>query len=101
GEAREKGLYDDAREYSFADLKGDLDSISALAGAPRLGGGGPGGVGARARGRPALGAGRAAVAARRASRAFFPRQRGNRRRRPACPAHGRKGEGAPGRFSRG
>src|SRR6266568_400283 len=32
GEAREKGLYDGAREYSFADLKGDLDSIGALAG---------------------------------------------------------------------
>jgi len=32
GEAREKGLYDDAREYVFADLKGDLDAIGALAG---------------------------------------------------------------------
>src|SRR6266571_2465583 len=32
GEVREKGLYDSAREYSFADLKGDLDSIGALAG---------------------------------------------------------------------
>ncbi len=32
GEAREKGLYDSAREYSSADLKGDLDSIGALAG---------------------------------------------------------------------
>ena len=31
GEAREKGLYDAAREFSFSDLKGDLDSISALA----------------------------------------------------------------------
>src|SRR5712664_1602392 len=27
GEAREKGLYDVARDFSFADLKGDLDSI--------------------------------------------------------------------------
>jgi len=27
GEAREKGLYDEARDFSFADLKGDLDSI--------------------------------------------------------------------------
>jgi phenylalanyl-tRNA synthetase beta chain len=27
GEAREKGLYDAARDFSFADLKGDLDSI--------------------------------------------------------------------------
>ncbi len=32
GEAREKGLYDSAREYSFADLKGDLDAIGELTG---------------------------------------------------------------------
>src|SRR6266404_2319572 len=32
GEAREKHLYDAAREFSFADLKGDLDSIGELAG---------------------------------------------------------------------
>jgi phenylalanyl-tRNA synthetase beta chain len=32
GEAREKGLYDAAREYSFPDLKGDLDSIGELCG---------------------------------------------------------------------
>jgi phenylalanyl-tRNA synthetase beta chain len=32
GEAREKGLYDGAREYVFADLKGDLDAIGALDG---------------------------------------------------------------------
>src|SRR5215472_16303247 len=31
GEAREKGLYDTAREFSFADLKGDLDAIGGLA----------------------------------------------------------------------
>src|SRR6266852_2446151 len=31
GQAREKGLYDEAREFSFADLKGDLDSLGALA----------------------------------------------------------------------
>jgi len=31
GEAREKGLYDEAREFSFSDLKGDLDSLGALA----------------------------------------------------------------------
>jgi phenylalanyl-tRNA synthetase beta chain len=30
GEAREKGLYDAARDFSFADLKGDLDSIGEL-----------------------------------------------------------------------
>jgi phenylalanyl-tRNA synthetase beta chain len=31
GQAREKGLYDDARDYSFADLKGDLDAIGDVA----------------------------------------------------------------------
>jgi phenylalanyl-tRNA synthetase beta chain len=33
GQAREKGLYDTARDYSFADLKGEIDAIGALAGA--------------------------------------------------------------------
>ena len=33
GEARPQGLYDPARPFSFADLKGDLDSIGALSGA--------------------------------------------------------------------
>jgi len=28
GEAREKGLYDTPRDYSFADLKGDLDALA-------------------------------------------------------------------------
>jgi phenylalanyl-tRNA synthetase beta chain len=32
GEVREKGLYDAARDFSFADLKGDLDSIGELCG---------------------------------------------------------------------
>jgi phenylalanyl-tRNA synthetase beta chain len=32
GEARPQGLYDSARPFSFADLKGDLDSIAALSG---------------------------------------------------------------------
>jgi phenylalanyl-tRNA synthetase beta chain len=32
GEAREKDLYDTARAYSFADLKGDLDALGELAG---------------------------------------------------------------------
>jgi phenylalanyl-tRNA synthetase beta chain len=31
GEAREKGIYENSREYEFADLKGDLDAIGALA----------------------------------------------------------------------
>ncbi len=51
GEAREKGLYDDAREYSFADLKGDVDSISALAGGLRWEQGGPEWLHAARRGR--------------------------------------------------
>jgi phenylalanyl-tRNA synthetase beta chain len=32
GDAREKDLYDAARAYAFADLKGDLDSLGELAG---------------------------------------------------------------------
>jgi phenylalanyl-tRNA synthetase beta chain len=32
GEARAQGLYDSAREFSFTDLKGDLDAIGALSG---------------------------------------------------------------------
>jgi len=41
GEAREKGLEDAAREYRFADLKGDLDAIGALAGGFEWVSGGP------------------------------------------------------------
>jgi phenylalanyl-tRNA synthetase beta chain len=41
GEAREKGLYDAAREFSFADLRGDLDAIGAFAGAFEWRDGGP------------------------------------------------------------
>jgi phenylalanyl-tRNA synthetase beta chain len=40
GHAREKGLYDIAREYSFADLKGDIDTLGALAGGVTWGEGG-------------------------------------------------------------
>jgi phenylalanyl-tRNA synthetase beta chain len=32
GEAREKDLHDAARDYSFADLKGDIDALGLLAG---------------------------------------------------------------------
>jgi len=35
GAAREKNLYDPARDYSFADLKGDLDNLGELAGGLR------------------------------------------------------------------
>jgi phenylalanyl-tRNA synthetase beta chain len=41
GAAREQGLYDPAREYNFADLKGDLDAIGALCGGFRWEDGGP------------------------------------------------------------
>jgi phenylalanyl-tRNA synthetase beta chain len=37
GEAHEKGIYENAREYDFADLKGDLDAIGTLAGGFRWG----------------------------------------------------------------
>ena len=40
GEAREKGLYDSAHDFSFADLKGDLDSFGELAGGFRWDDGG-------------------------------------------------------------
>jgi len=35
GAAREKNLYDPGRDYSFADLKGDLDNLGELAGGLR------------------------------------------------------------------
>jgi len=35
GAAREKNLYEPAREYSFADLKGDLDNLGTLSGGLR------------------------------------------------------------------
>jgi phenylalanyl-tRNA synthetase beta chain len=41
GEARGKNLYESAREFSFADLKGDLDSIGELAGGFAWRDGGP------------------------------------------------------------
>jgi len=41
GEAREKGLYDAARDFSFADLKGNLDSIGELSGGFRWEDSGP------------------------------------------------------------
>ncbi len=41
GGARSQGLYDGAREFSFADLKGDLDAIGALCGCFRWVDGGP------------------------------------------------------------
>jgi phenylalanyl-tRNA synthetase beta chain len=55
GEARDKNLYDAAREFSFADLKGDLDSLGALAGGFAWRGGGPDWLHAARRGSAALG----------------------------------------------
>jgi phenylalanyl-tRNA synthetase beta chain len=41
GKAREKGVAESPREYSFADLKGDLDLLGELAGGLKWTGGGP------------------------------------------------------------
>jgi len=41
GQAREKGLYDTPRDYSFADLKGDIDALGALANSFTWNEGGP------------------------------------------------------------
>src|SRR4029077_2559558 len=55
GEAREKGIYENAREYDFADLKGDLDAIGALASGFRWEQGGPEWLHSARRGRVFLG----------------------------------------------
>jgi phenylalanyl-tRNA synthetase beta chain len=54
GQAREKGLYDTARDYSFADLKGDLDALGALGGGFTWNEGGPAWLHPARRGRFAL-----------------------------------------------
>src|SRR5271157_3366323 len=55
GAAREQGLYDPAREYNFADLKGDLDAIGALSGGFHWEDGGPEWLNAAKRGTLRLG----------------------------------------------
>jgi phenylalanyl-tRNA synthetase beta chain len=55
GKAREKSLYDAASEFSFADLKGDLDAIGSLAGRFAWNDGGPDWLHAARRGRVVLG----------------------------------------------
>jgi phenylalanyl-tRNA synthetase beta chain len=55
GQAREKGLYDTARDYSFADLRGDLDALGALAGGFTWNEGGPAWLHSARRGRVGLG----------------------------------------------
>lgn len=57
GDARSQGLYDAAREYAFADLKGDLDAIGALCGGLQWRQGGPDWLHAPRRGRILLGEG--------------------------------------------
>jgi len=54
GEAREKGLYDTPRDYSFADLKGDLDALGDLGGGFTWNEGGPAWLHPARRGRVAL-----------------------------------------------
>jgi phenylalanyl-tRNA synthetase beta chain len=54
GQAREKGLYDTAREYSFSDVKGDVDALGALAGGFTWDEGGPAWLHPARRGRVAL-----------------------------------------------
>ena len=51
GEARPQGLYDGARVYSFADLKGDLDAIGAMSGGIGWQDGGPEWLNAAKRGK--------------------------------------------------
>jgi phenylalanyl-tRNA synthetase beta chain len=55
GDSRSQGLYDGAREFSFADLKGDLDAIGALCGGFEWADGGPDSLRAAKRGRILLG----------------------------------------------
>src|SRR5882672_2569718 len=51
GEVRPQGLYDGARDYLFADLKGDLDAIGELSGGVQWQDGGPDWLNAAKRGR--------------------------------------------------
>jgi phenylalanyl-tRNA synthetase beta chain len=77
GEAHEKNLAEPAREFSFADLKGDLDSIAALPSGFAWSEGGLDWLHAARRGRVALGAneiGAAGQLARRVAEKFKFRQ---------------------------
>ncbi|HZC66803.1 MAG TPA: phenylalanine--tRNA ligase subunit beta, partial [Candidatus Dormibacteraeota bacterium] len=81
GDAREQGLYDGRREFSFADLKGDLDSIGELAGRFSWNGGNDAGgydwLNASKRGRISLGKeelGAAGLLARRVAERLKIRQ---------------------------
>jgi len=54
GEAREKGLYDSPRDFTFVDLKGDLDAVGRLGGALAWSDGGPDWLHAAKRGKALL-----------------------------------------------
>jgi phenylalanyl-tRNA synthetase beta chain len=68
GEARPQGLYDAAREFVFADLKGDLDAIGELCGGLKWENGGPDWLHAAKRGRILLGEGEIGAAGQLARR---------------------------------
>jgi phenylalanyl-tRNA synthetase beta chain len=77
GETRQKNLYEPSREFSFADLKGDLDAIGALAGAFEWQDGGPDWLHAARRGRILFGSneiGAAGQLARQVAEKFKFRQ---------------------------
>jgi phenylalanyl-tRNA synthetase beta chain len=77
GEAREKDLYDAARDYSFADLKGDIDAIGLFAGRFSWQNGGKDWLHAARRGRVLLGSeeiGEAGQLARRVAERLKLRQ---------------------------
>jgi phenylalanyl-tRNA synthetase beta chain len=77
GEARQKHIYESPREFSFPDLKGDLDAIASLAGAFEWRDGGPDWLHAARRGRILLDAieiGAAGQLARRVADKFKFRQ---------------------------
>ena len=68
GEARPQGLYDASRQFSFADLKGDLDAVGDLAGGFRWRDGGADSLHPAKRGRIVLGEGEAGSAGQLARR---------------------------------
>ncbi len=77
GEVRPQGLHDGARDYSFADLKGDLDPIGALSGGIGWQDGGPDWLNAAKRGKIFLKEnelGAAGLLARRVAEKFKFRQ---------------------------
>ncbi|HXM99401.1 MAG TPA: phenylalanine--tRNA ligase subunit beta [Candidatus Dormibacteraeota bacterium] len=68
GESREKSIYDAARDFSFADLKGELDAAGELAGKFRWEQGGPEFLHAARRGKLFLGEGEIGAAGQLAKR---------------------------------